>query len=197
VEIPTEPVRDLLKLAADSEELPYTPNAAELNKHWKTYRTGILAQYVDMEFNDAPLIQSLKIARERFVNEQKDKKYQPLLLVVTNGRFTDGDYSDLIETANSIKNDGVTLVIGIVGKNDIMPTRTLFDKEHPKWNDEAKALFQCSSELDKSGKIGKAVSEMASEKSWEVPTKAKLFIQVNQQEMLEELIDIITSPLRD
>ncbi len=197
VEIPTESVRDLLKLAADSEELPYTPNAAEINKYWKTYRTGILAQYIDMEFNDAPLIQSLKIARERFANEQKDKIYQPLLLVVTNGKFTDGDYSDLIETANSIKNDGVTLVIGFIGKNDIMPTRTLFGKERAKWNDEAKALFQCSSELDKSGKIGKAVSEMAFEKSWEVPTKARLFIQVNQQEMLEELIDIITSPLRD
>lgn len=197
VEIPTEPVRDLLKLAADSEELPYTPNAAELNKHWKTYRTGILAQYVDMEFNDAPLIQSLKIARGRFADEQKERKYQPLLLVITNGKFTDGDYSDLIEAANAIKNDGVTVVIGFVGKNDIMPTRTLFGRERPKWNDEAKALFECSSELDKSGKIGKAVSEMAIEKSWEVPTNAKLFLQVNQQEMLEELIDIITSPLRD
>ena len=120
-----------------------------------------------------------------------------MLLVVTNGRFTDGDYSDLIEAANAIKNDGITLVIGYIGKNDIMPTRTLFDNERPKWNDEAKTLFQCSSELDKSGKIGKAVSEMAIEKSWEVPTKAKLFLQVNQQEMLEELIDIITSPLRD
>jgi flagellar basal body-associated protein FliL len=197
VEIPTEPVRDLLKLAADSEELPYTPNAAELNKHWKTYRTGILAQYVDMEFNDAPLVQSLKIARERFADEQKERKYQPLLLVVTNGKFTDGDYSDLIDAANAIKNDGVTVVIGFIGKNDIMPTRTLFGKERPKWNDEAKTLFQCSSELDKSGKIGKAVSEMAIEKSWEVPTNAKLFLQVNQQDMLEELIDIITSPLRD
>jgi len=41
------------------------------------------------------------------------------------------------------------------------------------------------------------VSETALEKSWEMPTKARLFIQVNQQEMLEELIDIITSPLRD
>jgi hypothetical protein len=197
VEIPTEPVRDLLKLAADSEELPYTPNAAELNKHWKTYRTGILAQYVDMEFNDAPLVQSLKIARERFTDEQKERKYQPLLLVITNGKFTDGDYSDLIEEANAIKKYGVTVVIGFIGKNDIMPTRTLFSKERPKWNDEAKALFECSSELDKSGKIGKAVSEMAIEKSWEVPTNAKLFLQVNQQEMLEELIDIITSPLRD
>jgi len=78
-----------------------------------------------------------------------------------------------------------------------MPTRTLFSKERSKWNNEAKTLFQCSSELDKSGRIGKAVSEMAVEKSWEVPTKAKLFLQVNQQEMLEELIDIITSPLRD
>ncbi|MBK9210087.1 MAG: hypothetical protein IPL71_18065 [Anaerolineales bacterium] len=78
-----------------------------------------------------------------------------------------------------------------------MPTRTLFSKEGSKWNNEAKTLFQCSSELDKSGRIGKAVLEMAIEKSWEIPENARLFLQVNQQEMLEELIDIITSPLRD
>jgi hypothetical protein len=96
-----------------------------------------------------------------------------------------------------LKNDGVTLVVGYIGKNDIMSTRTLLDKDRPKWSDEAKTLFQCSSELDTSGKIGKAVSEMAVEKSWAVPTKAKLFLQINQQEMLEELIEIIISPLRD
>jgi flagellar basal body-associated protein FliL len=197
VEIPTEPVRDLLKLTADSEELPCTPNAAELNRYWKTYRTGILAQYVDMEFNDSPLVQSLKIARERFTTEQKDRKYQCLLLVVTNGKFTDGTYSDLIETANAIKNDGITIVVGFVGKHDIMPPQTLFSKEDPKWTNDAKVLFQCSSELDLGGKVGKGVFDMAVEKSWDVPTKAKLFLQVNQQQMLEELIDIITSPLRD
>ena len=38
---------------------------------------------------------------------------------------------------------------------------------------------------------------MAVEKSWDVPTKPKLLLQTNQQQMLEELIDIITSPLRD
>ncbi|MBK9210088.1 MAG: hypothetical protein IPL71_18070 [Anaerolineales bacterium] len=62
-EIPTEPVRDLLKLTAENEGLPCTPNAAELNKYWKTYRTGMISQYVDMDFNDAPLIQSLKTAQ--------------------------------------------------------------------------------------------------------------------------------------
>lgn len=197
VEVSTEPIRDLLKLAADNNGLPYTPNAAELNKYWKTYRTGILAQYIDMEFNDAPLVQSLKIARKRFASERKNKRYQPLLLVVTNGKFTDGNYSDLMEVSSAIKNDGVTLVIGLIGKNDMMPSRTLFVKENQKWNDEAKVLFQCSSELDTRGKIGEAVSEMAVEKSWVAPTKARLFLQVNQQEMLEELIDIITSPLRN
>jgi hypothetical protein len=197
VEIPTEPVRDLLKLAADTDELPYTPNAAELNKYWKIYRSGILAQYVDMEFNDAPLVQSLRMARERFVTERKGKRFQPLLLVVTSGKFTDGNYSDLIEMSNTIKKDGITLVIGCIGKHDMMPPRTLFVEENPRWNAEAKALFQCSSELDRNGKIGKAVAEMAVEKSWTVPAKAKLFLQVNQQEMLEELIDIITSPLRN
>lgn len=197
VEVPTDPIRDLLKLAADTEELPYTPNAAELNKYWKKYRTGILAQYVDMEFNDAPLVQSLKVVRKRFSTEQKEKKYQPLLLVITNGKFTDGNYSDLIEVSNAVKEDGITLVIGFIGKNDMMPSQTLFVRENPKWNSEAKTLFHCSSELDTNGKIGKAVSEMAIEKSWTVPAKARLFLQVNQQEMLEELIDIITSPLRD
>jgi hypothetical protein len=187
----------LLKTTANAEELPDTPNASELNKYWRTYRTGILPQYVDMGFNDAPLVQALKIAHERFEIEQKDKKYQPLLLVITNGKFTDGNYSDLTEAANAIKKDGITLVIGFIGKIDIMPTRSLFAKEHPKWNDDVRALFQCSSELDTSGKMGKAFSEMAIEKSWIVPNKARLFLQVNQQEMLEELIDIITSPLRD
>jgi hypothetical protein len=197
VEIPTEPVRDLLKLSADSEELPYTPNAAELNKHWKTYRSGILAQYIDMGFNDAPLIQALTIAHERLTNEQKDKKYQPLLLVITNGKFTDGNYSNLAEIANLIKKDGVTLVIGYLGKNNIIPFGTLLDKESTKWGDEIKTLFRCSSELDTRGKFGKAVSEMATEKSWNVPANAKLFLQINQQDMLEDLIDIVTSPLRD
>ncbi len=177
MEIPTEPIRDLLKLTADSEELPCTPNAAELNKYWKMYRTGILAQYIDMEFNDAPLVQALRTAHDRFKEELKKKKYQPLLLVITNGKFTDGNYSDLIETANAIKNNGVTLVVGFMGKNDIMPTRTLFTKEHPTWDDSSKALFQCSSELNRRGKIGRAVSEIAIEKSWEAPEKAKLFVR--------------------
>lgn len=197
VEVPSEPIRDLLKLTADNDDLPYTPNAEELNKYWKKYRTGILAQYVDMEFNDAPLVSSLKIAHERFSYEMTNKKYQPMLLVITNGKFTDGTYSDLIEISNSIKKDGITLVVGFIGKSDIMPARALFIKENPKWNNEAKLLFQSASELDRNGKIGKAISEMASEKSWTVPAKAKLFLQINQQEMLEELIDIITSPLRD
>lgn len=197
VEIPTEPVRDLLKVTADSEELPCTPNASELNKYWKTYRTGILAQYVDMEFNDAYLVQSLKIARERFATEQKNKQYQPLLLVITSGQFTDGNHSDLIKAASAIKRDGITLVIGFIGKNDIMPTRVLFAKESSKWNEDIKTLFKCSSILDKNGDIGKAFSEMATEKSWIIPDTAKLFLQINQQEMLDELIDVITSPLRD
>ncbi len=197
MEISTEPIRDLLKLAADNDGLPHTPNAAELNRYWKKYRSGIISQYVDMEFNDAPLVQSLKIAQERFVFEQKYKRYQPLLLVISNGKFTDGDYEDLMAVTNAIKKDGVTLVFGFVGKNDMMPSRTLFAKENPKWHKEAKVLFQCSSELDAKGSIGKAISEMAIEKSWVVPTKAKLFLQVNQQEMLDELIDVITSPLRD
>ena len=108
---------------------PLLQTLLNLNKYWKTDRTGILAQYIDMEFNDAPLVQSLQIARERFASERKIKKYQPLLLVLTNGKFTDGSFSGLIEISNAIKQDGITLVIGFIGKNDMMPSRTLFVKK--------------------------------------------------------------------
>lgn len=196
-EISTEPIRDLLKLTADDEGFPDTPNAVELNKYWKIYRTGILAQYMDMEFNDAPLVQTLKVSHNRIRKELQIREFQPLLLVMTNGRFTDGDYAELFDVTESIKKDGITIVVGFIGKNDIMPNKILFNTENSEWNDEAKALFLCSSELDKNGKIGKAVTEMAVEKSWEVPDKAKLFLQINQQEMLEDFIDIVISPLRD
>lgn len=196
-EISSEPIRDLLKLTADDEGLSDTPNAVELSKHWKTYRTGILAQYMDMEFSDAPLVQTLKTAHNRISEELENKEFQPLLLIMTDGRFTDGGYSELFDVTESIKKDGITVVVGFIGKNDFMPNRVLFNAENSEWEDEAKTLFLCSSELDKSGKIGKAVAEMATEKSWEVPDKAKLFLQVNQQEMLEDLMDIVVSPLRD
>ncbi|MBT3321124.1 MAG: hypothetical protein HN392_02455 [Anaerolineae bacterium] len=177
-EISTEPIRDLLKLTADDEGFPDTPDAVELNKYWKVYRTGILAQYMDMEFNDAPLVQTLRISHDRIRKELETKEFQPLLLVMTNGRFTDGNYTELFDVTESIKKDGITIVVGFIGKNDIMPNRILFDTENSEWDDEAKALFLCSSELDKNGKIGKAVAEMAIEKSWQVPDKAKLFLQV-------------------
>ena len=80
---------------------------------------------------------------------------------------------------------------------DILEARTLYNRDNPDWDREAKILFSCASELDKTGKIGKSILEMAIEKSWIIPDKAKLFLQINQQQMMEEIIDIITSPLRD
>ena len=43
-------------------------------------------------------------------------KISCLLLVVTNGKFTNGTYSDLMKTAIAIKNDGITIVVEFVGK---------------------------------------------------------------------------------
>jgi hypothetical protein len=42
----------------------------------------------------------------------------------------------------------------------------------------------------------RSITKMAVKKSWQVPESARLFLQVNQKEMLDEVIDILTSPLK-
>jgi hypothetical protein len=195
-DIPTESVRDLLEEIAEREGLPTTPNAAQLNRSWKTYRQSIEAQILDMGDKNPCLIRALQTAESRMVEEIKNRNYQnPMLLVISSGKFTDGDAKELLETSSSIKRSGVELIFGYIGDTELEP-RVLYAIEKDNWDYGVKQLIKCASDLEGTGKVVKSISEMAIEKSWKVPPKAKLLLQFNQQEMLDELIDIIVSPLK-
>jgi len=195
-DIPTESVRDLLEEIAEREGLPTTPNAAQLNRSWKTYRQSIEAQILDMGDKNSCLIKALQTAESRMAKEMKNRKYQnPMLLVISSGKFTDGEAKELSATSNSIKQTGIELIFGYIGDAELEP-RVLYATEKDNWDSGVKQLIKCASELDGTGKVVKSISEMAIEKSWKVPPKAKLLLQFNQQEMLDELIDVIVSPLK-
>jgi hypothetical protein len=195
-DIPTESVRDLLEEIAEREGLPTTPNAAQLNRSWKTYRQSIEAQILDMGDKNSCLIRALQTAESRMVEEMKNRNYQnPMLLVISSGKFTDGHAKELLATSSSIKRSGVELIFGYIGDTELEP-RVLYAVEKDNWDYGVKQLIKCASDLEGTGKVVKSISEMAIEKSWKVPPKAKLLLQFNQQEMLDELIDIIVSPLK-
>ncbi|MBE0681100.1 MAG: hypothetical protein IH589_04240 [Anaerolineales bacterium] len=194
--IPTESVRDLLEEIAKLEGLPTTPNAAQLNRSWKIYKKSIEAQILDMGDNNSCLIKALQTAESRMIEEMKNRNYQnPMLLVICSGKFTDGDANQLSTTCNSIKQSGIELIFGYIGDTEL-ESRVLYAAEKDNWDYGVKQLIKCASDLEGTGKVVKSISEMAIEKSWKVPPKAKLLLQFNQQEMLDELIDIIVSPLK-
>jgi hypothetical protein len=194
--IPTENVRDLLEEIAKKEGLPITPNAAQLNRSWKIYRKSIEAQILDMGDKNSCLIKALQTAKSRITEEMKNRNYQnPMLLVISNGKFTDGNAQELLAICTSIKQSGIELIFGYIGDTELEP-RVLYAVEKDNWDYGVKQLVKCASELEGTGKVVKSISEMAIEKSWKVPPKAKLLLQFNQQEMLDELIDVIVSPLK-
>jgi len=196
VDIPTESIRDLLEELAKQEGLPTTPNAAQLNRSWKIYRQSIEAQILDMGDKNSCLIRALQTAKSRMTEEMKHRNYQnPMLLVISSGKFTDGGTKELSATSNSIKQTGIELIFGYIGDTELEP-RVLYATEKDDWDYGVKQLIKCASDLEGTGKVAKSISEMAIKKSWKVPPKAKLLLQFNQQEMLDELIDIIVSPLK-
>lgn len=195
-DIPTESVRDLLEEIAEREGLPTTPNAAQLNRSWRIYRQSIEAQILDMGDRNSCLIGALQTAEARMIEEMKNRNYQnPMLLVISSGKFTDGNAKELSTTSSSIKQSGIELIFGYIGDTELEP-RVLYATEKEDWDFGVKQIFKCASGLEGTGKIVKSISEMAIEKSWKVPPKAKLLLQFNQQDMLEETIGIITSWLK-
>ncbi len=88
------------------------------------------------------------------------------------------------------------IVSGYVGHINITQKRCLYYEEDPRWPEQAKRLFRCSSRITDSNELLHSIAEMAKEKGWQVPAGAKLFLQITQQQMLDEFIDILISPLK-
>lgn len=190
-------VRDLFAEVAEAKGLPITPNASELHRNWNVYGEAINQQLSDIGREVPSLELALEIAKTRFVEEMKNPHYKyPLLLILSQGEAEKKDNEKIFHIADSIKSIGVEIATGYIGTKTILQNRSLYSQDHPEWTEGARRLFYCSSEIKDNNILAKSISKMAVKKSWQVPENARLFLQVNQEEMLDELIDILTSPLK-
>lgn len=190
-------VRDLFAEVAEAKGLPITPNASELHRNWDIYGEAINQQLSDIGREAPSLELALEIARARFVEEMKKPHYKyPLLLILSQGETEKKNNDRISHIADSMKSDGIEIATGYIGKRSILQNRSLYSQDQPEWTEGAKRLFYCSSEIKQHNILTKSISKMAIKKSWQVPENARLFLQINQEEMLDELIDILTSPLK-
>lgn len=196
--IPSEPVRDLLAEGTMKENLPSTPNASDISEHWDHYKQSVEGQFADAWLGPSILYDSLCAARDRFREELRRPYYgHPLLIVISNGELENAQDDDLDKVVNEIQRLGIQIVCCYFSTKNLTEAKRLHAVVGDTWPLGLRRLFRCSSTVSESNEMTRSIAEIAREHGWKIPTNAKLLIQVNHRDMLEELTDILVSPLRN
>jgi len=195
--IPSSPVRDVFAEISTKESLPYTPTASELNRNWEYYRKSVEAQFLDIGSGNSILYEAFLVIRDRYRQELRRSYYKyPVMILISDGQLSDGNDSDLFSVAEDMKQIGVQIICCYMGSKKITDPKKLYLEEQPFWPKEAKRLFYCASTMVGDSEESKEMMKIAREKGWSIPVNSKLFVQINNSLLLEELIEIILSPVK-
>ena len=85
----------------------------------------------------------------------------------------------------------VIIVSCLLTDKDIQNPRSLYNEEQKEWDEHAKLMFNMSSEVNNNTKVLKILARL---KNWKISTSgaSRLFIQANNPETLNELLDQVT-----
>ena len=196
--IPTGPVRDLFTEVAINYSLPHTPDILTLTNKWDLYKENFPYQFTDMGFDQSNFYEGLCKIHNRFCKELEKPYFEyPLVIFISDGQIGDAEFPDALRITNRIKELGVQIMHCYISSADITNPKTFYAKPEDEWPQQAKQLFNLSSSFVEANPLLKNIAQEAEQKGWNVPEKARLFMQINHREMLEELIEILLTSLKD
>jgi len=146
----------------------------------------------ELIFGMTPMKQALNLVVERFRQEltNRPKGTQAVLFILSDGEPTDGDPR---LAAESLRAMGITVISCFVTDQDIADPRTLYSNPEPDWNNGARLMFDIASIVDDESDFARFLLK----KGWTIGQDAKLFVQINYSEVLEEFIRVVISPLEE
>ncbi len=195
---PTTPVRDLFAEVAAAKSLPYTPNIQVLYRSWDSYRQSVENQFLDMGLGPSNLYESLCMVRDRLSKELERPYFKhPLIVLISDGQVDDADAYAMTQVTNQIQAYGAQIMHCYVSQRDITRPKNFYAEPQDQWTKEVKQLFHLSSIFVDSNPLLINIATEARERGWQVPERARLFMQINHKEMLDELVEILLSSLKD
>jgi len=111
------------------------------------------------------------------------------LFILSDGAPTDGN---TLPIADSIKKEGIHIISCLITDEDLICPRSLFNEIQPKWSKEAVLMYNMASSLEEISVFAGSLKEHG----WRVPSKSKMFVQVNHSEVLDEFIQIVLDPIK-
>jgi hypothetical protein len=195
--IPDDPIRDMFAETAFSKSLPHTPSLVDLSRNWEFYKKSVEWQIADGGLEKSLLYDALTIVQDRFIQELENLFFEnPMLVIISNGEISNASDQDLYRVCRDIRKLGVHIVCLYLSPDVITEPKELYSSPNENWPQGAKRLFNCASITSSSNSILNEIVVIGKEKNWNIPDESRLFIQINQNDMMEEFIDIILSPLR-
>ena len=151
-----------------------------------------LANAEALIFGNTPLKQALREIHSRFQKElsRRPDDTLPVLFLLSDGEATDGDP---LPEANALLALGVTMISCYVTDDDVARPRTLFGQEQLAWGPGARKMFEMASPVDEQSDFARFLLK----KGWTLYPQAKLFVQLNHSDILEEFIRVVLSPLEE
>ena len=151
-----------------------------------------------MGLGQSNFYESLCRVHNRFCKELEKPYFKhPLVIFISDGQIADAEFADVVRITNQVKELGVQIMHCYVGNVDITSPKNFYANPEKNWTQQAKNLFDLSSVFIKANPLLKNIEQEALQKGWDVPEQAKLFMQINHREMLEELIEILLASLKD
>ncbi len=192
-------VRDLLEL---SENRTTTISIDHLANNWTEYKAHIEDLKKKM-FGETPMANGFTVVRDRLHTELTHGSYfgKPILFVVSDGVPTNSNQEEglapdelnrkIVNLAREIKDQSILIATCYVTSSDVGKPRHLYSSLQDDWPDGAKLMFECASPLPK----GSTFENYLIEYNWTFENDGRLFIQINQPEILTEFMNLILSPL--
>jgi hypothetical protein len=145
----------------------------------------------ELIFGATPMCGALLEIEGRFERELKRRPLETLasLFLLSDGEPTDGSPKAMLE---KIRDLGVRVVSCFVTDHDVATPRTLYGQPLADWPLGARLMFDAASQLPEDSEL----SGFLLRKGWSVHPNARLFVQLNHTDVLNEFLDVIALPLR-
>ena len=149
-----------------------------------TYEKTLRDKYM---FGTTPIKEAFNLASIRLLNK-KYEGFQKILVVVSDGEFEIDQIEQSLRTpihlqANLLKQAGITIVSLYVVNRNILTM--LVSKVSSRWPRGAKIMFEIASRVAENS----VLEGWLYRHNYECSTDSKLFIQINESELLKEVFD--------
>lgn len=178
-----------VKTAKDKEETLPIQNLPTLLQPYREAKLSIEELPI---FGASVMGQALTQTFGRFQREMlmpKNKKLRPVLLVISDGEVI--DQVDALPITEKLKELGVIVICCFLANKNIGCPWVLRNRTCWFWPPDTKLMFSMASSVDDWPEFGKRLKDSR----FVVKKRAKLFVQINHSEYLENVVNAVLLPL--